>query len=317
MRSSDIIDRLHRYYDMESSASPVYSNRASQLGHPCLRKLVYDRLYWSELPKPSLKAQIAMREGKQHELALIHDLMQAGFEIIDTQKFLFWDKFNLSAKIDFKIYSKEDKKSYICEVKSVSDYTFNYVNSLESLINAPNKKFWLKMYPAQIMVYLLLEGRSGDESGFLIFKNRNSGELKGIDVNLDYDYAESLLKKCETIEQCVKNQAIPDGVEDYDICNMCAWVGKCLPSADFGDGAQIITDTDIIEKLNRREELKPLVAEYEDIDKALKEYFDGIPLAIAGDFVITGKEVVRNVRPREARQVRFWQTKIIKKSQQK
>ena len=161
------------------------------------------------------------------------------------------------------------------------------------------------------MVYLLLEAK--EEFGYLILKNKSSGKVKVIKVELDYGYAESLLKKCEEIERHIRNGTLPDPMDDPTVCGFCPWQGReCLPPADFGEGVQVVDDVDLLEMLERRRELEPLVREFGELDKTIKARFKGTKLAVVGNlYRIEGKEVVRTEKPRpEPREVRYWTTRI-------
>jgi len=73
----------------------------------------------------------------------------------------------------------------------------------------------------------------------------------------------------------------------------------------------------IHDMLEKREDLMPLVREFEEIDAALKKYFTGAPNFIIGRYSVCGKWVERTILklpPREQKKYtkkeRVWQIEI-------
>jgi hypothetical protein len=281
-----ILERYYGYFEKKGRVYPCRVNRASAIGHACDRSLVLDRTHWQTKKVPDAELQMIYEEGNNQERAIIRDLQASGFDVLESQKTVDWPKYQLTGHYDFRI-SLDDGPSVLIEAKSMSPYIWQTVETYQDMLTS--KFNWVRGYLAQIQIYLLLEAR--DEHGFFILKNKSNGQIKVIRVELDYDFAESLLQKCERINNHVANETLPDTIDDIDICERCDHFGRnCDPSLNFGEGATFIEDDEFILLLERREELKPLVKEYKELDEIRKKKLQGVAQAIAGPFLITGKE---------------------------
>ena len=144
-----------------------------------------------------------------------------------------------------------------------------------------------------------------------ILKRKAAKQIKIIEVDLDYAYAEGLLKKAELVNAAVKENKPPDYLQNNQVeCKACPFFGKiCNPPIDFGATA-FIDDEELARQLAIREELIGAKAEYDRIDKIAKERLREIPSAICGDFAITGKPGITKYKAQEAREVPTWKIKI-------
>jgi len=90
--------REHRVssYRME----PGLSNRASELGHPCLRYLVYRRTAWEHAAPPDGDSISIFAEGDLHEAALLRELVDAGIEVTEQQAPLHSRTLNITGHMD-------------------------------------------------------------------------------------------------------------------------------------------------------------------------------------------------------------------------
>jgi hypothetical protein len=153
------------------------------------------------------------------------------------------------------------------------------------------------------------------ERGIMIFKNKLNGKIKQADCILDYEYAELLLKKAETIEKHLKDETLPDFIEDQSFCLDCDMYSKCLPP--IINPGLMLDDPELEQKLDRRGELeqliKPLKEEFDEIDEEIKTKFKEKE-AVIGSWVINGKWIDK--KGFEIKPTRYWQMKIrpIKKS---
>jgi len=185
---------------------PVNSNRASELGHECLKYLVLNRTRWEEKTLHNAKLQMIFDMGKMVEESVMQDLREAGFVIVEQQRPFSWAKYQITGSIDCKIAI--DGKTYPTEIKSAAPFSFNSINSIEDMKR--HKWHYMRKYPAQLTLYLLMDGK---DRGLFIFKNKSTGELKEIFLDLDYDFAESLIKKAEAINKHVAEGTLPEPME--------------------------------------------------------------------------------------------------------
>lgn len=285
---------------------PVLSNRASEMGHPCERHLVLNRTRWQEKQLTPLALQLIFEEGRLHEKQVLRDIEDAGFTVIEQQRDYAWANFNLTGHIDAKILLPHQDSMPI-EVKSCSPFVFEKVNSLADLLQASGRLWYLQKYPVQLTLYLLL---GNAPHGLLIFKNKVTGALKEIEISLDMEFAEGLLKKAERINAHVAADTLPDRIPyDEAICGSCAFLHICLPEVKR-EALDILTDPELEAKLARRADLAPLADEYEALDKDLKKRFKEHDRLLVGEWLISGKFIERKAY--EVKASRYWQTKIDK-----
>ena len=94
----------------------------------------------------------------------------------------------------------------------------------------------------------------------------------------------------------VRGNIDPDPIAfNWRVCGNCGWRDSCYPKVDFGEGAKVLDDNVLVNKLVQWSALKKDAAEYNRLDKEIKEQlnYQGIKDAIAGPYVIEGKEINR------------------------
>lgn len=280
---------------------PVNSNRASNLGHECLRYLVYERTRWQEKTLHGVELQTIFEEGNLHETAVLRDLQDAGFQVIEQQRAFQWSEYNITGHIDAKVLI--EGIAVPIEIKSCSPWIFQNIETAADLYNG--KYHHLRMYPAQMTLYLLMDNK---DYGLFIFKNKSNGQLKEVRMDLDYELGERLLQKAEQINQHVSADTIPPHC-DYDesVCGQCGYLHICLPDIKR-DAMELKSDPELEAKLARMFELKPFKKEHDTIDKDLKKEFNRLEKAMIGNYLITGKEIQR--KSYEVKAGAYWKTDI-------
>lgn len=302
MNRPDIAQAVLERKRAEIKQWPINSNRASEAGHPCIRYLVYLRTRWQDRSLHGVSLQLIFERGRVMEAQALKEIQEAGFEVVEQQRPYSWPELELTGYIDGQV--EVDGKRYPIEVKSLSPYDFPHLNSIQDFLSSD--KIWLRKYPAQLNLYLLMEGV---ESGILYIKNALTWEPKCIWVELDYDYADRIVRKLEEVNRHVEEGTVPEGINDADICPDCPFFHICLPEIK-GQDLPIEDDSELISLLSEWEELKPLAARYNEIDGLLKKRLEGVEKAIVGNWLITGKYVERKgytVEPGV-----YWQRKIRK-----
>ena len=281
---------------------PVNSNRASELGNECLRYLVLNRTRWQEKTLHDARLQMIFDMGKMVEESVMQDLREAGFVIVEQQRPFSWAKYQITGSIDCKIAI--DGKTYPTEIKSAAPFSFDSINSIEDMRR--HKWAYMRRYPAQLTLYLLMDNK---DKGLFIFKNKSTGELKEIWLDLDYDFAESLIKKAETINKHVAEGTLPPPMEyNEEVCPECPFTHICLPKR-IGISPQVTDDIELIELLTKYQQLKPIKKQFEDVNDRLKKLLEGKDKLLAGDFWVTGKWIERKgfVTP----DTKFWRMQIV------
>ena len=79
---------------------------------------------------------------------------------------------------------------------------------------------------------------------------------------------------------------------------------------DVEHKATLIDDPELEIKLDRRWELKEAKDEFDNLDKEIKESLKEKPEVIIGKWEILGKWVEKQMKPTEAKTIRYWETRI-------
>lgn len=327
---------------------PVNANRASELGHECLRYLVLNRTRWQEKKMHDARVQMIFDIGNSIETLMQQDLREAGFAVVEQQRPFSWVKYQITGSIDLKLPLNEamitaacqngklpdDVKAMLqlilqkarppssdpvafvvpCEVKSAAPTVFDTINSIADM--RKHKYPYMRRYPAQLTLYMIMDGK---EVGLFLFKNKSTGEVKEIWMTLDYGFAETLVKKAELVNQHVAEGTLPDCIEySEDLCGECAYAHICLPE-HVGVEVEVSQNTELLELLWRYEKLKPGAKEYDDVNERINKMVQGKPKLLVGDFLIQGKWVDRasyNIPPEVKAQyketAKTWNKQIIK-----
>lgn len=273
----------HRY--------PCKSNRASSIGYfvpelgGCLRRGVYERTDWDKKELPDGRLALIFSEGNNQEKIVMRDLAEAGVHLIEQQSAFEWSIYQITGHLDGVLV--EDAKAIPVEIKSMSPNVYVKINSFDDF-----KKFsWTRSYMAQIMIYMLLKNI---DRGIFVIKNKSTGELKQIDVELDYQLAEFCLKTAEAINSHVAAKTLPDRIDDREKCKDCPFKLLCLPEINFGEPLKIADDPKFEDELNKRCELEELAKEYKEIDEIIKDRCkatagDGNLNVVVGKYHLQGK----------------------------
>lgn len=307
-----LIEKVYEYKRSKIRQYPVNSNRASQLGHPCTRYLVFDRTRWEEKTLHDERLQLIFDLGNDIEDRVMKDLQEAGLTIIEQQRSFAWPEYQITGHIDAK--ALVDGTAYPLEVKSMSPFVYDKVNSVEDMLKS--KYAYMRAYPGQVTLYLLMDNK---EKGFFICKNKVSGAMKEIPVTLDYDLGESLLKKAEAINTHIVNKTLPDPIEyDENVCSGCGFNHICVPDR-IGKEVEIIDDEELSGLLSEWERLKPFSKEYDEVDKRISEIVNGREKILSGDYFITGSwrkrtgyNVPDEIKKQYVQESQYWVKKIQK-----
>jgi len=262
--TTELNRKIWDWAERERTVYPVHANRSSQLGHPCLRFLVYLRTRWQDMLKPDTELIFIFNEGNLHEQEVIMRLQKAGIDFVEAQRPFYWKEYNISGRIDGKI--KINNILYPVEIKSMSPYHYNKINSMEDIKNSEH--YYIRGYYTQINLYMLM---NNIDKAFMILKNKVNGQIKFIPVELDYDEGEKALKTAEAIEKHVKDNTLPDKLNDPNICLQCPFRHICEPNFE-NEGIKIEdAQSELAKLLKRREELEPIMKEYKEVDNKIKE----------------------------------------------
>lgn len=244
---------------------PTRSNRASALGHPCLRYLTYKRRYWREEAPPEPTLLMIFGEGHLHEQAVIRSMLEAGFRVIEQQRAFEWPEHEITGMIDGLLVCGDEMVPF--DVKSTSSYTFRSIDTTDDLRNHPYH--YVRSWYSQMVLYLLLGNR---ERGLIVMKDKSTGLLKQILVPLDYAHAEELVQKAEAVNAHVRAETLPDRMPyDERICGECSFFHLCLPDEALRGGLQLLDDPELLAQIRRRLDLEAGAKEFDRLDKQIKD----------------------------------------------
>lgn len=296
MMQADFINgKLQEKLQEKCVVYPQYNLRCSSIGHPCWRYVYLSITNWEDKPAPDVGLQGIFGIGNALETYVIEQIKEAGFEVITpTQRSFRIDPEGITGREDLRIKDPETGELIPVEVKSISPFDFDKLNSFEDFVN--NKKAHIRAYSAQIQLYML---KFGKEYGFFALINKLTGQIKFIRVEFDYEYCGKILDKADFINKCLKDKTPPDACEEIGFCEHCDLqhiCGSCkrLP-------ADIEVDGELEELINKKESLKAAKQEYEQTDKRIKEIVGERDKIITGNFLVTRKAIEKQgytVEPR-------------------
>lgn len=305
MQIPDIEREIYRAIEKEITIYPCHANRASEIGHPCIRYLVFLRTRWQEQQLPSVERQMIFRHGRIYEDIAKDYLTKAGYEIVEQARPFVWKKYNITGRIDFKIYKKGVfRHPIVVEVKGLQPYDFDSISCIEDFLN--HNHHWIQKYPAQLITYLLQDATN--EFGLFLLINKVTFRPKPIWVNIDYTYGEQLIQRIEQVNKHVDEGTVPEGANNIDICMKCNFLSVCLPEIK-GKEIEVIDDEELEAVIAQCEQLKPAASEYEKLNKIWKKKVEGREKIICGKYLVIGKIVRR--KGYTVQDSEYWQYKIL------
>ncbi len=305
----DLANVWYSYLQKNYKNYPANTNRASIIGHPCLRYLYYCRVKWQEKLPPDIAILRAYEGGKDGERIVIERLKKMGYVIVREQEPAVWSKYQLSGTIDGIL--KEGEKQHVIEVKNMSTNNYNRLNCPEDF----RKEYYLAMYIAQVQVYMILLEL---ESAYMILRNKNNDDMKSIAIPLDYDYAEKLLRKSEIINEHIANNTEPSRTED-EYCSECGFFHVCKPSI-VQKQAVVDFAGELDSLLSRKENLKKQIVPYQEELEKIQEKIDlllesalakGIEKIVTENFLMQAKKIIVRERMVPGYSYWKWNTKIL------
>jgi hypothetical protein len=295
---------LKRQLEEEITVYPARAWYPSSIGHPCDRYLVFNFTRWQDKKRHDYVLQAIFGEGNLHQPAIYQRLERMGFEIVRESdrptQYKPAPGVVISGRPDGRVLGWRDPKTgsggryampRILEIKTTQSYQFDRLNTIDDILGAD--QHYIRGYADQGYTYSFLENLP---QGLIALKNKATGMLKVIPYELDFDRAEWLLQRVERLQPMVDKVIDPPPMPyDKDVCGRCAFLHLCYPPKDFGAGAQVLEDSQLVEDLAKREVLQPTKKEFEDVDKAIKAKLKQLGLktgatVMCGPFIIEVSE---------------------------
>ena len=293
---------------------PCHVNRASSCGHPCERFLFYSRARWNERALHDVGLQMIFDEGNMHEESVISRLKESGIQVVEQQRPFEWRELELTGHIDCACVF--NGKAYPTEIKSMSPYSFEKTNSIDDMKNS--KYVYMRGYPSQMYMYLLMKEI---EDGLFVLKNKVNGQIKVLDVPLDYASAELIVRKLERVNVALKANKEPNRAVDANVCGECGFKHICLPDIQYGEGISVGSE-ELAQLIDEQEELESQLEKQTAVQRRLTEVKDLIKemtkdkaSVLAGNYLISGKWIEKKAF--QVKETRYWTvsyTRIVDKA---
>lgn len=296
-----INQRYVEYIDGKRKLSPVTSNRASALGHPCDYHAYLNRVAWQKTDPPDIGLQGIFERGNEMEPIIREIMRRIGFLCTSEQRPMRWDHYQITGHIDGAIADRETWGEVISEFKSTANPQLASVRTADELIRIPMGARWY----SQMQVYLI---GNNTEQGVLIILDVITWKLTAIPIVLDWDYATRMTERAERVNTAVElyqdlvKEArgpleMPKAADldlsvanDIRVCKRCPHYGRtCFPDIDLSAGTTVLADPELESMLRRHEELDAGAKEHKKLSEELKAR-----LKTRGENVIVGPFLVRN-----------------------
>jgi hypothetical protein len=253
-------------------------NRASEIGAPneCLRKLVYARTHWDQRALPDEGLQGIFETGNEVEQIVSRNLIalgqQDGFRLVETQKPLAWDVYDIVCHPDGFLADPQTGK-YISglEVKSVG-YRYPSLRDIDSLMAWPISAKWYGQCQVGLLTANAAPLNMDLEWWLLLLVNKvNLFDTRSIWIPFDYEFAEKLVKRAEAVNRHVADKTLPDKTTDHRLCGRCPFAHVCMPDIETPGNTCIIDNADVTDALVRMKELTPQADEYAAMERIVTQ----------------------------------------------
>ena len=292
--ATEIVEKRIAYLEKTNSRWKPAHFYASGIPE-CDRQLVHSVLDWDKKPLADSGLLAIFEAGKAEEARIGRILSELGYELIAQQNPIEirhpkTQEVICTGRIDGKIIYKDGNNKPIaipCEMKSMADYLFQSINTLDDFQKRPLHRKYLK----QMQLYLY---GNNIEAGLFIISNFR--QIKVIPVYLDLGFCEQILKQLDRAWEHVKAGTYPDPI-DYkpEICDNCPFEMLCTKTTS-NKAAELIDSPELEANIERLLMLKPSKDEYEKLDKLIKDPFktNDILNAIVGTkYQIVGRKQKR------------------------
>lgn len=186
---------------------------ASQIGHPCERKIWYE--HHEGEPVFSNKLRMTFELGHAIEKVLLANLEKSGLEIVKNDDIKRMELESLGGTPDAIV--KHEDKLYIVDIKTANDSSFN-------TFMKKGLKEWSLQYYLQLIVYM---GLFGIGQAILLAINKNTSEMHEEVIQYDEVEFSALRWKAITIKNA---EAPPERINKnpgFYICRGCPFKLKC------------------------------------------------------------------------------------------
>lgn len=279
MIADEIVERLDaERHDNKAPRDRRDVNYASELGHPCAKKLVHARLDWDKKQPIDLDGMYRIEEGIRADRMIQQDLAEVGFSLSQSQVAFSIPELKIRGRIDGMMplsriaLSKMPRKiqgvaDVPAEVKTIGPMYWDSTRTIEDIRR--HRAWWIRGYPSQLNAYLYA---SNSPFGFFVLKTFGK-RPRILPMLLDYELMDADMMKIRKVNAHVDAGTYPEPIPyDPQICGMCDFAHLCQP----------LVATELVE-VDASQEV--ILEQYLEL-KAQKERFDAMHELLVG----TGKK---------------------------
>lgn len=300
----DIVKAISDNKEKKITRYPNNTIRASSIGYfvpemgGCARRGTYEITNWQDKKLHNVFTQFIFDEGNYQERLVLRDMLDAGYELIETQSPFELKEHNISGTIDGKLplasAGGRVTEKIPVEIKSMSPHIYDSIHTYEDFKKYP----WTNVYRAQLNLYLHIEK---SDVGLFILKNKSTGMIKAIEVKYDPIMTGWCFNTAGIIQQAIKSTILPDGTDDVHVCKKCPFVHICKPGVNFEEEIKVEDNPVFEEKLDRYFHLKPLERECKNLyddeirPSLVASAIEGSLNMKLGKYLLTGKTSSKGV----------------------
>lgn len=315
-----LCEELAKLADETKSAKirriPHQSNWVSELGHPCLLYLTFQRTQWEQAVLHDVDRQYLYDEGNNQEDIIFKDLENMGVKVLERGVPIGHDAILRDLKIGGRLDGAINcasishrlsplapqidwaRQRVVVECKAINPAHWEKLVDYDAIMTFP--RAYVRRWAYQLQMYLF---GHNDEAGMFVFKNKISGRLRFVPVTLDLDTCEMLAQKAKKVNEATEaygqTKALPDPIPwHHDVCPTCPYLHICPNSREIKP-TEITLDEELIGLMERREALavhsRELDAINEEIDGKL-ERFNGQDVLISDRWQVRWKLIAESTR---------------------
>jgi hypothetical protein len=257
----------------------------------CTRRAVYEMSEPFQQEPFKADTLANFRRGNDRERELLIDLARVGraadppFEVVaQQQRFELKGKSGrvvIVGKVDARLKCRELGMDAPLEIKAWHPNLVARIKTFEDLFLGT----WTRSGAHQLLAYLF---GSGEHIGYMLLDRNGLPRLLPVVLEDHLDRMEAFLQKAEEAVAHRLAGTLPDYIDDPTECKRCPFFGFCSPPVKY-EGAVVITDDEMLEMLEHRNELMQSGKLFAKLDAEVKARLRGIEYGVAGPFVITGK----------------------------
>jgi len=291
----NIVEALQNKFKSGIKSWVSKSIHASGIGGACIRQLVYEQVAPTRTPH-TVETEMIFSLGRLMEDQANVDLAEAfkgneEVQVLRERLPLPPNPQNIGGQLDFSVAVKVEGKwrKYPMEFKTCSPFVYDRIHSMQDMLEDDSQ--WIRKYPAQLQIYMLM---TDSDQGCFLLRNKVNGQYKQINVQLDYEYAESLLEKAEAINASIagyrkacdnegREKALPDRINySGEGCGNCPFKSICVPDMLQAPGIEnMLWDVELAALCKIREQNEQAATEYDEADKKISAHCKAVaePLA--------------------------------------